>query len=54
MNETPGADVTLKLNAPLAAPAPAGAKLTFEGNGDSFSKSPFALVITAGTAQIVK
>ncbi len=54
MTESPGVDVTLKLTAPLATPAPAGAKLSFQGTGDSFVKNPFALVITADTAEIVK
>jgi hypothetical protein len=51
MSESNQPDVTLKLTVPLTRPAPAGANLSFQGVGVSFTKEPFSLIITADTAQ---
>lgn len=51
MNDSNTPDVTLKLTVPLPKPAPAGSSLSFQGTGDSFTKVPFALVVTADTAE---
>ncbi len=47
-------DVTLKLTVAATPAIHPGVKIAFQGNGDSFTKSPFALVVTADAAQIVK
>ena len=52
MTDSNQPDVTLKLTIPMTRPAPAGATLTFQGTGESFTKAPFALVITADTADL--
>jgi hypothetical protein len=51
MSEPGSAEVTLKLTIPLARSLPAGTILSFRGNGESFTKDPFSLVITADTAE---
>jgi hypothetical protein len=52
MNEAGSAEVTLKLTIPLARSLPAGAMLSFQGSGESFTKDPFSLVIAADTAEL--
>jgi len=52
MTDSNQPDVTLKLTIPMTRPAPAGATLTFQGTGESFTKAPFALVITSDTADL--
>jgi len=47
-------DVTLKLTVAATPAIHPGVKITFQGNGDSFAKSPFLLVVTADAAQIAK
>jgi hypothetical protein len=54
MNESSTADVTLKLTVPLTSAVHPGVKITFQGNGDSFIKNPFSLVVTGDAAQVVK
>ncbi len=51
-NEPSSPDVTLKLSAPLARPAPPGSTISFQGTGESYTKAPFALVVTADTAEL--
>ena len=51
MSDSNTPDITLKLTVPLSRPVPAGASLSFQGTGDSFTKAPFALVVTADTAE---
>ena len=53
MTDTPSADVTVKLTVPLTGAVHPGVKMIFQGNGDSFTKNPFQLVVTADTAQVV-
>ena len=40
------ADATLKFEMPLAGKVDEGTELTFEGVGESFTQSPFMLVVT--------
>jgi hypothetical protein len=40
------ADATLKFEMPLAGKVDVGTELTFEGVGESFTQSPFMLVVT--------
>ena len=46
-------DVTLKLTVAATGAVRTGAKVRFQGNGDSFAKSPFSIVITADSAQVI-
>jgi hypothetical protein len=46
------AEVTLKFSAPLAACAPPGTEIQFEGAADSFTKSPFQLVVLTDPSKI--
>jgi hypothetical protein len=54
MNDSSTADVALKLTVPATTGLHAGEKITFQGNGDSFTKSPFLLIVTADAVQAVK
>ena len=54
MNNSPTADVILKLTVPATSAVHPGVKITFQGNGDSFTKSPFVLVVTADAAEVAK
>lgn len=53
MTDTPSADVTVKLTVALSSAVHPGVKMVFQGNGDSFTRNPFQLVVTADTAQIL-
>ena len=54
MTDSTAADVTLKLTVPVTGLVRTGVKISFQGNGDSFTKSPFSLVVTADSVQVVK
>jgi hypothetical protein len=47
-------EVTLKLTVPATSVVHPGVKVTFQGNGDSYTKSPFTLTVTADAVQVVE
>ena len=46
-------DVTIKLTVAAPATVRPGAKITFQGTGDSYTKNPFSLVVNADSVQVV-
>ncbi len=46
-------DVIIKLTVAVPALVRPGVKITFQGSGDSYTKSPFSLVVNADAVQIV-
>lgn len=52
MSDSATPDVTLKLSVAMPRPVPAGAKISFEGTGESFTKTPFGLTVNADAAEL--
>ena len=53
MTEATLPDITIKLTVPMTSAVHPGVKISFQGNGDSFTKNPFTLVMTADSVQVV-
>ena len=53
MTEATLPDITIKLTVPMTSAVHPGVKISFQGNGDSFTKNPFTLVMTAESVQVV-
>lgn len=53
MTEATTPDITIKLTVPVTSAVHPGVKISFQGNGDSYAKNPFALVVTAESVQVV-